>query len=150
VTGDLVFSDGEESAMKWICAASAALAMAATAIPVQAAAIQECPVPPGAMKVALPSGLPPALSDKVGNIALPGQPFNAIDVYVKGLPNRRYLYVWNIGNRWVAAMEQGGIALRAKVVVYDLSQDGKTATLIDNRMTSPGSVCAVATQMAGR
>lgn len=124
--------------------------MAATAIPAQAAAIQDCPPPPGVTKVALPSGLPAALSDKMGDVALPGEPFNAIDVYIKGVPNRRYLYVWNTGNRWVVAMEQGGIALRARVVVYDLSQDGKTATLIDNRMTSRGSVCAVATKMAGR
>ena len=134
--------------MKWICAASAASAMAVTAMPAQAAAIQGCPVPPRAMKVALPSGLPPALSDKMSTVALPGEPFNSIDVYVKGQPNRRYMFVWNIGNRWLVAMEQGGIALRAAVVVYDLSQDGKTAALIDNRMTSLGSLCAVATKMA--
>jgi uncharacterized protein (TIGR03437 family) len=29
-------------------------------------------VPPGAVKIALPSGLPPALSEAMGNIASPG------------------------------------------------------------------------------
>jgi hypothetical protein len=81
--------------MKWICAVSAALAMAASAMPAQAAAIQDCPAPPGAVKVALPSGLPAALRGKIGNVALPGEPFNEIDVYIKGQANRRYIFVWS-------------------------------------------------------
>ena len=57
--------------MKWICVMSAVLAMVASATPAEAA----CPVPPGAVKVALPSGLPLALRGAIGNIALPGEPF---------------------------------------------------------------------------
>jgi hypothetical protein len=83
----------------------------------------------------------------MGNIALPGQPFNAIDVYVKGQPNRRYIFVWNIGTKWVVAMEIGGIALRSAVLVYDLGKDRKTATLIDQRMEI-NNVCGVATKLA--
>ena len=86
----------------------------------------------------------------MGNVALPGEPFNTIDIYVKGQPNRRYIFVWNIGTRWIVATEEGGIALRAAVSVYDLGKDGKTATLIDERMTSPTYACAVATKLAGR
>ena len=88
--------------LSWLIVASAAPAQAA------------CPVPPGAVKVALPSGLPPALRDALlGDIALPGEPFDATDVYVKGHKHSRYIFVWNIGSRWIVATEQGGIALRA-------------------------------------
>ena len=133
--------------MKWICAMAGALAMSASTAPAQAA----CPVPPGAVKVALPSGLLPALRKALpGDIALPGEPFDSTDVYVKGHKHRRYIFVWNIGSRWIVAMEQGGIALRAAIFVYDLGKNGKTAALIDQRITFPESVCAAATKLAGR
>jgi len=136
--------------MKWLCIMSGVLAMAAPVMPAQAAAIADCPVPPGAVKVALPSGLPPTLRKAMGNIALPGEPFNAIDVYVKGQPNRRYFFVWNIGNRWIVATEQGGIALRSAIFVYDLGKDGKTATVIDKSIGFLNDVCGAATKVAGR
>jgi len=135
--------------MKWIYLMAGVLAMAASATPAQAT-IADCPAPPGAIKVALPSGLPPALRDAMGDIALPGEPFNAIDIYVKGQPNRRHLFVWNIGSRWIVATEQGGIALRSAIFVYDLGKDGKIATLIDQRIGFPSDVCAAATKLAGR
>jgi hypothetical protein len=128
--------------MKWLCVMSAVLAMVASATPARAA----CPAPPGAVKVALPSGLPPALRDAMGNIALPGEPFGSTDEYVKGHSHRRYIFVWNIGNRWIVATEQGGIALRAAIFTYDLGKDDKTAVLIEQRITFPESVCAVATK----
>ena len=133
--------------MKWICVMAGVLSMAAYAASAQAAAIEECPVPPGAVKVALPSGLPHALRDKMGNVALPGESFNTIDIYVKGQPDRRYLFVWNIDNRWIVATEQGGIALRSAVFVYDLGKDGKTVTLIDERIGFPSDACAAATKL---
>ncbi len=143
--------------MKWIWIMSGALAlalvlaMAVSATPVQAAAISDCPVPPGAVNVALPSGLPSALSDALpDDIALPGEPFDTTDVYVMGHKHRRYLFVWNIGSRWIVAMEIGGIGIRAEVSTYELGKDGKTATLIENRFTIPVSACAAATKLAGR
>ena len=121
--------------MKWLCIMSGVLAMAATIMPAQAA----CPVPPGAVKVALPSGLPPALREALpGDIALPGEPFDETDVYVKGHNHSRYIFVWNIGKRWIVATERGGIALRAAVSVYDLGKDGKTTALIEQRIRHGG------------
>jgi hypothetical protein len=138
------FDHGKERAMKWLCVMSAVLAVVASATPAQAA----CPVPPGAVQVALPSGLPPALRDALpGDIALPGEPFDTTDVYVKGHKHSRYILVWNIGNRWIVATEQGGIALRAAIFTYELGKDGKTAALIEKRFTFPHSVCAVATKL---
>jgi hypothetical protein len=107
-----------------------------------------CRVPPGVVNVPLPSGLPLALRMALpGDIALPGEPFDATDVYVKGHNHRRYMFVWNIGTWWIVAMEQGGIALRAAVFTYDLGKDDKTATLIENRITFPESVCGAATNL---
>jgi hypothetical protein len=120
------------------------LAIAATVIPAQAA----CPLPPGAVQVPLPSGLPPALRHALpGDIALPGEPFDSTDVYVKGNKHRRYIFVWNIGSRWIVAMEQGGIALRAAIFTYDLGKDGKAAALIEESTTFPESACASATKL---
>ena len=134
--------------MKWICVMAGALAMAASAAPSQAA-ISDCPVPPGAIKVALGSGLPPALRKALPDgIALPGEPFDATDVYVMGHKHRRFIFVWNIGSRWIVAMEQGGIAPRAAIFTYDFGKDSKTATLIDKRIIFPESVCADATKLA--
>ena len=127
-----------------------ALAIAASGAPAQAAAISDCPAPPGAVKVALPSGLPPALRNALGNIALPGEPFDSSDVYVKGHKYRRYLFVWNVGTRWIVATEQGGIALRSAIFVYALGKDGKTATVIDERTGFMNNVCGAATKLAGR
>ncbi len=134
----------------WIGVRLIALAMMAIGQSAQAVASSDCPAPPGAVQIDLPSGLPPALRDKMGDIALPGQPFNAIDIYVKGEPNRRYIFVWNIGVKWIVAIEQGGIALRSAVYVYDLGEDGKTATLIDRRIGVLNDTCGAATKLASR
>ena len=136
--------------MKWICILTGALAMVASAALAQADATRDCPAPPGAVKVALPSGLPAVLRKAMGNIALPGEPFTEIDVYVKGQPNRRYIFVWNIGTRWIVAVEQGGIALRSAIFVYDLGKDGKTPTLINEPIGFMNNVCGAATKLAGR
>ena len=134
----------------WMGVRLIALTMTAFGLTAQAVASSNCPAPPGAAQIDLPSGLPPALRDQMGDIALPGQPFNAIDVYVKGEPNRRYIFVWNIGVKWIVAVEQGGIALRSAVYVYNVGNDGKTATLIDRRIEIPTDACGAATELAGR
>jgi hypothetical protein len=137
--------------MKWISVMATALALLASATPARAAAIEDCPVPPGAVKVtALPSGLPPPLREAMGDVAMPGEPFDEIDVYVKGHKHSRYIFVWNIGNRWIVATERGGIALHAMTATYDLGKDGKSATLIEERITFPSAVCAAATRLAAQ
>ncbi len=136
--------------MKWICIMSSALAVAASVMTARAATISECPAPPRAVRVALPEGLPPAVRRAMGNdVALPGEPFDTTDVFVRGHKHSRYIFVWNIGNRWIIATERGGIALRAAVTVYDLGKEGKTG-LIEERITFPESVCATATGLAER
>jgi hypothetical protein len=115
----------------------------AVATTVQAA----CPVPPGAVEIAVPSGLPTALRHALPDIALPGEPFDSTDVYVKDRKHRRYIFVWNIGTWWIVAMEQGGIALRAAIFTYELGKGGKAAVLTDESMTFPESACAAASKL---
>ena len=130
--------------MNWFCIISGLLAIAASAGPAEAA----CPVPPGAVQIILPSGLPAALRHALpDDIALPGEPFDSTDVYVKGHKHRRYIFVWNIGNRWIVATELGGIALRAGIFTYDLGKDDKTAVRIEESMTFPENACAAATKL---
>ena len=134
--------------MDWICLISGVLAVAVFTGPAEAAAISNCPAPPGAVRITLPSGLPPPLRKALpDDIALPGEPFDSTDVYVKGHKHRRYMFVWNIGNRWIVAMEQGGIALRAEIFTYNLGKDDKTAVRIEESITFPESVCAAATEL---
>jgi hypothetical protein len=139
--------------MKWISIMSGALvlAMAASATPTQATAISDCRVPPGAVKVSIPSGLPLSLRMALpSDIALPGEPFDETDIYVKRHNHSRYLFVWNIGTRWIVATEQGGRVLRAAIFTYDLGKDDKTAVLIEEQTTFPTSVCAAATKLVER
>jgi hypothetical protein len=134
-------------AMKWIRILASAVAMT-TFAGITEAAISDCPAPHGVVEVVLPSGLPGILRDRIGDVALPGEPFDSTDVYAKGHKHRRYIFVWNIGSRWIVATEQGGIALRSAIFVYDLSKDGKTATLIDERMGLVNNVCTAASKLA--
>jgi len=123
--------------------------MVAYGAPAQVAAIRDCPAPPGVVNVALPSGMPPALRAAMGNIALPGEPFDSSDVIVKGHKYTRYIFVWSVGARWIVATEQGGIALHSAIFVYRLGKDGKTATLINKRVGLTNDVCGAATKLAG-
>jgi hypothetical protein len=136
--------------MTWISLMASALAIAASAPPLQAGPNSECPPPAGAVSVALPSGVPPALRDVMGNIALPGEPFDTTDVYVKGHKYRRYMFAWNFGTRWIVAIEQGGFALRSIIFVYRISKDGKTVTLVEERNGFMNNVCGSATKLAGQ
>ena len=84
------------------------------------------------------------------DIALPREPFDTTDVYIKGHKHGRYIFVWNIGSWWIVATEQGGIALRAAISTYDLGKDGKTVTLVNKHGRLTGDVCGTATKLAGR
>ena len=133
--------------MKWIRIMASAVAMA-TSAGIAEAAISDCPAPREVVAVVLPSGLPAILRDRIGDVSLPGEPFDSTDVYVKGHKHRRYIFVWNIGSRWIVATEQGGIALRSAIFVYDLGKEGKTATLIDRRIGLVNNACTAASKLA--
>ena len=90
--------------MDWICLISGVLAVAVFTSPAEAATISNCPAPPGAVRITLPSGLPPPLRKALpDDIALPGEPFDSTDVYVKGHKHRRYMFVWTFPESVCAA-----------------------------------------------
>jgi len=112
------------------------------------ARISDCATPLGSVRVVLPSGLPPALKDLLGDVAMPGEPFDSTDVYLRGHKHRRYIFVWNRGTRWTVAMEQGGIALLSAIYVYELGKEGKKATLVQERTGLLNEVCTAATKLS--
>ena len=134
--------------MHWTFILTGAFAMVALAAPTQAAS--QCAPPPGVVGIALPSELPPALREATSDLAMPGEPFDTIDVYVKGHKHGRYMFVWKAGEQWIVAAEHGGIALLYSVSVYGPSKDGKLVTLIDQRRNIRSSVCSTATELAKR
>src|SRR5690348_13328826 len=93
--------------MKQIWTAFAGFACTLAVNPAKADYIAPCPVPPGVVSVPLPGGLPPALRDEIGDIALPNQDFDATDVVMTGR-RVRFIFVWNKGSRWLVATEHGG------------------------------------------
>ncbi len=92
----------------------------------------------------LPAGLKQALEAKLGDMALPGQPFDATDVVTSAHPVfRRGIFVWSRGTRWIVATEHGGIAYDDPVLAYDVDADG-IASLVAVRGAVPNTVCVTA------
>jgi hypothetical protein len=111
--------------------------------------IPPCALPNGVTSTSLENGAPPALlralKDRVGEIVPPGAPFNPGDVGPG--PRRRLIFVWNRDRRWVVAAEFGGRGYFDAIFAYDLSQDGRTATLVQGRGALPHTVCAKASEL---
>ena len=114
--------------------------------PARADAIAPCAPPPGVTAVAIPDGVPDAIMAQLGQIALPGQRFDASDVVMTGV-NRRYIFVWHRGDHWIVATERGGRGYNDPVMEYALSPGG-TATLVTRTLSAPSTVCRDATAMA--
>lgn len=134
---------------QWLVTVGVALVLPGLA---QAAVIPGCPPPQGVQVHAftdLPAGLKQALDDKLGAMALPGQPFNNTDVVMPNVPGRRGIFVWNRDSRWIVATEHGGRGANDPILAYDLSADGATATLVSETNALPKTVCATATALLG-
>ena len=73
--------------------------------------IGPCRAPAGAAVITRQDSLPRALRDamkqKLGELVSPSSPFDATDVVQTG-HNRRLIFIWSRGNRWVIATEHGG------------------------------------------
>jgi hypothetical protein len=127
------------------------LLLAATLIsPARADVIPACELPKGVVSTSGQNEAPPAvlraLEEHVGKIVPPGAKFDATDVVVTG-QNRRMIFVWNVGRRWVVATEHGGRGYNDPIFAYDLDQDGLSAALVQERIAFPGTVCATASSL---
>jgi len=114
--------------------------------------IPPCTVPNGVTSTSLRTGAPlalvRALREHIGELAAPGTKFDAPDVVITGR-NRRLIFVWYVGKRWIVATEHGGYAYNDPIFAYDLSQDGRNATLVQERIAFPDTVCSTASSMLG-
>jgi hypothetical protein len=109
--------------------------------------IAPCPAPEGMTSASIPEDVPEALQAKLGKIALPGAQFDATDIVITGI-NRRYIFAWQKGNRWIVATEHGGIGYNDPILIYDMSADGKVATLVQRLISAPQTVCSYAVAMS--
>jgi hypothetical protein len=111
--------------------------------------IPPCALPNGVASTSL-NGAPPALlralRQDVGELVAPGGRFDATDVIVTG-QNRRLIFIWNVDRRWIVATEHGGFGYNDPIFAYDLSQDGRDATLVEQRIANPHTICSTASSL---
>lgn len=111
-----------------------------------------CEAPAGALAVSWEKDVPPAVVQALkkaagaGEISAPGGPFNAIDV-MDGRPDKRVMFVWHSGSRWVVATEQGGFAYYNRVFAFDLSKEPDNAALAEERDARPSTLCETAVSL---
>lgn len=131
---------------------STSLLMVILITPASADDIPPCAVPNGASvkswQTEMPSALLQAVHARVGELVAPGERFDATDVVRTGR-DRRVIFIWNAGTRWIVATEHGGRGYNDPIFAYDLSQDGQIATLMDERIAFPNSVCSTASSLLG-
>src|SRR5208337_4506280 len=91
--------------------------------------IPSCTMPNGVTSTSLtdaPPALARALRDHIGEIAAPGTSFDPTDVVVTGR-DRRLIFIWHSGRRWIVATEHGGRGYNDPIFAYDLSDDQRNA-----------------------
>ena len=109
-----------------------------------------CNVPRGVKSVPLLSAAPGAIQravhETVGYLVRPEEPFDSTDVIVTG-HNRRLIFIWNAGTRWVVATEQGGYVYNDPIFASELANDGRRAALVETAEAVPNTVCEIATSL---
>ena len=94
--------------------------------------------------VPFPSGMPAyllkELVEHVGDIASPDDRFDSTDVRITGR-NRRVIFVWTRGVRYVVATEHGGIGYNDPILVYEVDPQNRRARLISEKIAFPTTVC---------
>ena len=112
--------------------------------------IPACRLPAGVTFRSDPNDMPVALrhavKQRLGELVPPNSPFDATDVVMTG-HNRRLIFIWSTGPRWVVATEHGGRGYNDPILAYDVSPDGRKATLITAHIASPSSVCSTAEEL---
>ena len=128
--------------------AVASLLVIAPAVYVMADPTPACMPPQQAVPVPLehvPAILLRSLRERLGQIALPGESFNATDVFwFEPVANRRFIFFWTAGRRWIIATEQGGFFYNNPIFLYELGENERKADLIAEKVVSPDTACAVA------
>jgi hypothetical protein len=112
--------------------------------------IPPCRLPVGVQSTTkqdgIPSALRTALAQRLGELVSPESPFDPTDVAWTG-HNRRLIFIWTLGNRWIVATEHGGRVYNDPIFAYSISPDGEKATLLAERIAIPKSVCSTAEEL---
>jgi hypothetical protein len=112
--------------------------------------IPPCRVPQNVVPYFDQKDMPVALRDLVkktlGDLVPPDSPFDVTDVVTTG-HNRRLIFIWARGHRWVLATEHGGLGYNDPIFAYELSPNGQQVTLIAERAAIPNSVCLTAEEL---
>jgi hypothetical protein len=96
----------------------------------------------------VPTILLRSLKERLGEIAAPGESFNATDVvWFDNVPGRRFLFFWTADRRWVIATERGGFSLYNPIFLYELGGDERKADLIAEKDASANTACEVASDL---
>jgi hypothetical protein len=82
----------------------------------------------------------------IGELVPPGGEFDATDAVAVGR-DRRLIFVWNAGRRWVVATENGGIGYNNPMFAFDLNQGSPIATPVAERFAVPRTVCPTANDL---
>jgi hypothetical protein len=88
-----------------------------------------------------------ALREVTGDIALPGEDFDATDLVMTGR-SWRYIFAWQSGGRWLIATEHGGIGYNDPIFVYRYEKGDQKAILLEKKTAFPPTVCQIATSLA--
>jgi len=111
--------------------------------------IPSCRLPPHAESVLLISNAPETLRDAIqadiGDLANPGEDFNATDVVEDGRLSKRLIFIWHSAELWIVATESGGIAYNDPIYAYRLKQ-GKVI-LLETKIAFPNTVCTTANRL---
>jgi hypothetical protein len=93
-----------------------------------------------------PAPLVQALTEHVGEVVPAGALFDTTDVIVFG-KNRRLIFIWNRGTRWVVATEHGGIGYNDPVFAFEINQNDGKAILLQEEVAFPNTLCATASAL---
>jgi hypothetical protein len=111
-----------------------------------------CAVPSGVSAILSVAAAPPALvgalTERIGELVDPGARFDATDVVVTG-HNRRLIFIWNAGTRWIVATEHGGIGYNDPILLYELGPERRDAIFLVEVTAFPETVCSAASGLLG-
>ena len=113
--------------------------------------IRPCKLVPDGVSVisSLDSAPPPvvtALKERVGEVVPVGASFDSTDVVRIG-KNRRLVFIWNRGTRWVIATEHGGLGYNDPVFAFEFIEDSNKASLVRQELAFPNTICSTASSL---
>lgn len=113
--------------------------------------VPPCRLPPNGVSVVsrlddAPAPLVQALTEHVGEVVPAGALFDTTDVIVFGR-NRRLIFIWNRGTRWVVATEHGGIGYNDLVFAFEVNQNDGKAILLREEVAFRSTLCTTASAL---